>query len=82
MGLIFLVLLKINVDFDLMVIRSDTQDSGLEKRVKGDPEEAQSERLEWKSTGKINRAFFYYEKCHRVHKKKYLSNNNKFKFFL
>jgi hypothetical protein len=61
-----MALLKLNVDFDPMVIGVDTRDSCSEKRVKGDPQDqsgeeapespAQSERLERKSTGKINRA--------------------------
>jgi hypothetical protein len=45
-----------------MEIGADTRDFCLEKRVKGDPQEApeppeESERLFRKSTGKINRAF-------------------------
>jgi hypothetical protein len=51
-----------------MVIGADTRDSCLEKRVKGDHQAQEaarripnrplkSERLERKSTGKINRAF-------------------------
>jgi hypothetical protein len=35
---IILALLKLNVDFDPMVIGADTRDSCLEKQVKGDPQ--------------------------------------------
>jgi hypothetical protein len=48
-------LLKLNVDFDPMVIVADSRDSCLEKRVR-ENSQAESERLKRKSTGKINRA--------------------------
>jgi hypothetical protein len=62
-----MALLKLNVNFDPMAIGADTRDSCSEKLVKGDPAGSEaarrlpnrpreSERLERKSTDKINRA--------------------------
>jgi hypothetical protein len=64
-----MALLKLNVDFDPMVIGAEGARLLREKRVKGDPTGAKrrggsrTARLERKSTGKMTRAF-----CIRISK--------------